>query len=82
MSYEILSNIVTNISELKKNPMSVLKSGQGEAIAILNHNKPVGYCVPPKIYEAMLDIIDDIELAKIIEERAEEEAMEININDL
>ena len=82
MSYEILSNMVTSISELKKNPMAVIKSAQGDALAILNHNKPVGYCVPPKIYEAMLDIIDDLELVKIIEERSQEESIVVNINDL
>ena len=81
MSYEILSNMVTSISELKKNPMAVIKSAQGDALAILNHNKPVGYCVPPKIYKAM-DIIDDLELVKIIEERSQEESIAININDL
>jgi antitoxin StbD len=82
MSYEILSNIVTNISELKKNPMSVIKSGQGEPVAILNHNKPVGYFIPSKIYEVMLDIIDDINLAKIVEERSKEKAIDCNIDDL
>ena len=82
MSYEILSNMVISISELKKNPMAVIKSAQGDALAILNHNKPVGYCVPPKIYEAMLDIIDDLELVKIIEERSQEESIAVNINDL
>ena len=82
MSYEILSNMVTSISELKKNPMAVIKSAQGDALAILNHNKPVGYCVPPKIYEAMLDIIGDLELVKVIEERSQEEAILVNIDDL
>jgi len=82
MSYEILSNMATSISELKKNPMAVIKSAQGDALAILNHNKPVGYCVPPKIYEAMLDIIDDLELVKIVEERLQEEAIAVNIDDL
>lgn len=82
MSYEILSNMVTSISELKKNPMAVIKSAQGNALAILNHNKPVGYCVPPKIYEAMLDIIDDLELSKIIEKRSKEEAIEVDLNGL
>ena len=43
MSYEILSNMVTSISELKKNPMAVIKSAQGDALAILNHNKPVDF---------------------------------------
>ena len=83
MSYEILSNMVASISELKKNPMATIESAKGEALAILNHNRPVCYCIPPNIYEAMLDIIDDIELAKIVQVRLDSEiGVKININDL
>ena len=82
MSYQILSNIVTSISELKKNPMTVIKNTGGNVFAILNHNKPVGYCVPPEIYETMLDIIDDIEMAKLIEERKNEKAIFVDLNEL
>ena len=72
------------IQELKKNPMATIESASGEALAILNHNKPVCYCLPPDIYEAMLDIIDDIELAKIVRERLnnKHEVIEVDINDL
>ncbi|WP_316354978.1 type II toxin-antitoxin system Phd/YefM family antitoxin [Candidatus Trichorickettsia mobilis] len=82
MTYEILADIVASISELKKNPMATIKSANGEALAILNHNKPVCYCISPEIYEAMLDIIDDIVLAKIVREREGEEGIEVDINDL
>ncbi|MBE8190510.1 MAG: hypothetical protein HAW58_06665, partial [Candidatus Thioglobus sp.] len=41
------------ISELKANPIKTLESGNGEAVAILNHNKPAFYCVPVEAYEKM-----------------------------
>ncbi|WP_288987585.1 hypothetical protein [uncultured Pseudoalteromonas sp.] len=45
------SNLITSISELKKNPMAVLAASNGQAVAVLNRNKPVFYCVPVKLYE-------------------------------
>lgn len=82
MSYEIYANRVATISELKKNPMVTLASASDEPLIILKSNKPVCYCIPPALYEAMLDIIDDMELIRIVKEREGEESLEVNINDL
>ena len=47
--------LIASISDLKKNPMEVARSGDSEAVAILNRNVPVFYCVPPELYKQMLD---------------------------
>ncbi len=44
--YPVLADISAGISELKKNPMSVIEQGDGLPIAILNRNQPVFYAVP------------------------------------
>ncbi len=36
----ILSDIIASVSELKKNPMAAVSSGEGYPVAILNRNKP------------------------------------------
>ena len=82
MTHQILSSSITSISELKKNPMAVLKKTQDDALAILNHNKPVGYCLSPEAYEAILDVIDDIKLVEIIHKRSKEKNISIDLNDL
>ena len=46
-----------SISDLKKNPAEVALSGDGEAVAILNRNKPAFYCVPPELYQRMIDAL-------------------------
>ena len=80
----ILSPFTASISELKKNPSSLLVESDGEPVAILNHNRPTAYLIPASTYEEMLDIIEDAELAKVIEERKIEknEAIEISLDDL
>jgi antitoxin StbD len=76
----ILSNITASITELKKHPMATVNSAKGEALAILSRNKPVFYCVPPKMYEAMLDALNDIEVSDIT--KAIKEEIEVTKKDL
>ncbi len=82
MPYQVLTEIAASISELKANPMKVVASGNGMPIAVLNHNEPAFYCVPAKAYEAMMDLLDDIELVKVIKERQSEESIQVSIDDL
>lgn len=42
-----------SISELKRNPSAVIEQAQGQAVVILNHNKPSAYIVPITTYEAL-----------------------------
>lgn len=82
MTHIICSDIVASITELKSNPMATIKSAHGKPLAILNRNQPVFYCISPDLYEAMLDLIDDIELCKIIEARTFEKEIPVEIDDL
>ena len=59
----VFANKTVGISELKINPAAVLLAAQTEPIAILNRNKPAGYLVNPQAWEAMLERLDDAELA-------------------
>ena len=78
----ILADNSINISELKKNPMAVVDQADGFPVAVLNRNQPVFYCVPADAYELLMDKLEDIELAQLVEERKDQPEIEININDL
>ena len=82
MASLILSNMVESITDLKKHPMATFESAQGESIAILNHNEPVFYCVPAAMYEAMMEVMEDIALEPMIKKRMKEEKVKVNLNDL
>lgn len=81
---QILADCSASISELKKNPTALLNEADGSPIAILNHNKPAAYLVPAETYELLMDMLDDYELAKLVESRRGDlsEAVEVNIDDL
>ncbi|MFA9487561.1 MULTISPECIES: type II toxin-antitoxin system Phd/YefM family antitoxin [unclassified Mannheimia] len=78
----VLTNTVASITELKTNPMATIRAAAGEPIAILNRNEPAFYCVPPHIYEYLMELADDAELARIVEERQFEESYELELADL
>ncbi len=80
----VLAKCSASISELKKNPSSLIEQAEGEPIAILNHNKPTAYLIPADTYEMMLEQIEDYQLGLIIKERQHEKkyAVEVNIDEL
>ena len=81
---QVLADCSASISELKKNPTALLNEADGSAIAILNHNKPAAYLVPAETYEWLMDVVDDYELAEVVEQRRGDlsSAIEVNLNDL
>lgn len=64
----IHAEITVGVTELRVSPTRILKRAEDEdqAVAILNHNKPAGYIISPRMMEAMLDSITD----RIAENRA------------
>lgn len=51
-------------------------------IAVLNHNEPAFYCVPAAAYEAMMKLLDDVELLRIVKERMNEPVTKVPLDDL
>lgn len=82
MSHVVCADVVASVSELKANPMGTMQSSGGRPLAILNRNQPVFYCIPAELYESMIEMIDDIELVRVIEERKNDKEIPVNINDL
>ncbi len=69
MAHRMLAETAVSISELKKNPMATVASGEGLPVAVLNRNEPAFYCVPAKAYEDLMDLIEDLELNRIADTR-------------
>jgi len=78
------ANLSVSISEFKKNPSALLVEANGEAVALLNHNKPTAYLVPAKTYESMLELIENAELLEIANLRLKEkdQAIRVKLEDL
>lgn len=82
MITKILADASISVSELKKNPMAAVESAEGFPIAVLNRNQPAFYCVPADAYEALMDKLEDLELAEIVRQRADDEVIKVSVDDL
>jgi len=71
-----------NISELKKNPSAVISQAHGEPVVILNHNRPTAYLLPAATFEAMMDALDDLDLARLVRERQDEATVKVSLDEL
>ncbi|MEQ4732139.1 MULTISPECIES: type II toxin-antitoxin system Phd/YefM family antitoxin [Providencia] len=80
MPQVILSDVTASISELKKNPMATVDSGEGFPVAILNRNKTAFYCVPAEIYENLLEQIEDKELIEIVNARKNQKLVDVDLD--
>ncbi|KTC32780.1 MAG: type II toxin-antitoxin system prevent-host-death family antitoxin [Pseudomonas sp.] len=78
----ILADKAVSVSELKKNPSAVLNGAQGGPVAVLNHNRVMGYMVPAEVFEALMERLDDLELAEIIRARSQETPIPVSLDDL
>ena len=74
--------VAVSVSDLKKSPTAIMHEANGEAVAVLNHNRIMAYMVPADVYEAMLDRLDDLYLAEIIKSRSSEKGVPVDIDDL
>ena len=84
MPITILTNTAASITDLKRDPMGTIRSAEGETIAILNRNEPAFYCVPPAVYAYLMELAEDAELGRLVDERLAElpDAKEISLDDL
>ncbi|MDA3979489.1 MULTISPECIES: type II toxin-antitoxin system Phd/YefM family antitoxin [Gallibacterium] len=83
--HQILTSNVASITDLKKNPMGVITQGTIEdgAIAILNRNEPVFYCVSPELFAYIQEVLEDAELGEQAKQRlATLEPVEVTLDDL
>lgn len=53
----VLASRSVSITELKRSPSAVIEQAGSEPVAVLNHNRPAAYLLPPHVYQAMLDLL-------------------------
>lgn len=76
--------MAVSISDLKNPPSSVLNDANGLPVAVLNHNRVMGYMVPANVYEAMVERLDELEFVQLVKARldANETPVRVSLNDL
>ena len=80
---EILTEIVTPISEFKKNPNLSVKEAKGKPFAVLTNNKPSFYVLTPEVYDDLLEKAWELKMMpELIEAGKSDEWIEVKLDDL
>jgi antitoxin StbD len=60
----------------------VIEEAGGMPVAILNHNRPAAYLVPAEAFEAMLEKLEDLDLAELVRQRRGGKTVKVSLDDL
>ena len=61
------NNTKVSMTDLRRNPRKIMRIADDLPVAILYRNKPTAYLLPARLYEALLELIDDASLLKKIQ---------------
>jgi antitoxin StbD len=78
----VLAERIISISELAKNVGAAMRDTQAGPVAVLDNDRITAYLVSADLYEAMLERLDDFDLATLIRARSQEIAEPISLDDL
>lgn len=78
----IFADYSVSMSEFKKNPAQVLRTAGEKPVAVLNHNRPAFYMVTPKLFEALVEDMADLDLIEVVRQRLtrKDTAIEVDID--
>ncbi|MDD2742855.1 MAG: type II toxin-antitoxin system Phd/YefM family antitoxin [Rhodocyclaceae bacterium] len=78
----IYSNRTVSVTDLKRNFASIIKEAENSPVAILNHNRPEAYLLPAAYYERLMSHLEDLEDAKLVQERTNGPFVEVSLDEL
>ena len=76
------ADLAVSVTELKKNPAAVLAAAQDQAVAVLNHNRVVGYLVAPDVWEYAQELHDDAKIVERLEARKPGKPVRVSLDEL
>ena len=78
----IYAEKTVSVEELKQNPSAILALAEDGPVAVINHNKPEAYLLSAAYYEHLLELLKDLEDAKLVRERMNGLFVKVDINDV
>ncbi|AJG23090.1 MULTISPECIES: type II toxin-antitoxin system Phd/YefM family antitoxin [Cupriavidus] len=78
----IYATATVSITDLRRNPGAIIEEAGNEPVAVLNHNRPAAYLVPAQAFEALMDRLEDIELAEIVRQRRGGKSVKVSLDEL
>ena len=74
----IMTQLVTNISDFRKNPNLQVEEAGGLPFAVITNNRPSFYVLPPELFDAFDEFMDERELAATMKRRLAEKHLRVS----
>lgn len=80
----IFADYSVSMSEFKKNPAQVLRTAGEKPVAVLNHNRPAFYMITPKLFEALVEDMADLDFIEVVRQRLtrKDTAIEVDVDSI
>lgn len=82
---KVLTPIVTSVSDFRSDMPGTLRRAKNEPFAVLSNNKPSFYVLSPERYELITELLFDLDIAQLVEDRvksAEKRSIVVDIDEL
>jgi len=76
------ADLAISMSDLKRNPSAAVTAAQDQAVAILNHNKVVGYLISPEVWEYAQELHDDLKGIEKLQKLKPGKPIRVTLDDL
>jgi len=76
------ADLAISITDLKKDPNAVFAAAESQAVAVLNHNRVVGYVISPIAWEGILERLDDLRIIEMLEKQKDEPTTAVTLDEL
>ncbi len=81
-THAIYARTTVSMTDLRRNPSGILQDAGDLPVAVLNHNKPTAYLLSAKAYEALLERLEDADLARVARQRQGGKRVKVKLEDL
>jgi antitoxin StbD len=76
------ADVAVSVTDLKRNPAKIVEMAQSQAVAILNHNRVVGYVISPAVWEYVQELHDDAKIVDMLEGLKPEDGIPVTLDEL
>lgn len=76
------ADVAVSVTDLKRNPAKIVGMAQSQAVAILNHNRVVGYVISPAVWEYVQELHDDAKIVDMLEGLKPEDGIPVTLDEL
>lgn len=72
--------IIVDVENFKRSPVGIFNSAEGRPVEVRDGKDSVFVCISSQDYEAIMDVLEDIELVKLVKERVNEPSVDVDLS--